>query len=58
MMLESTKRRNKGKTTKILLTINKDVLKILTRLKPRGITKQEAIRQIVEHYVLNKDMEL
>ena len=48
--------RNESTKVKMLLAIDKDVLRDLTRIKPRRVTRQEAIRQILEFYINEKQM--
>lgn len=49
-------KRGDVKTSKILLTMDRDLMRSLMRYKPRGITRQEMIRQVLTHYLFAKDM--
>ena len=43
--------RTRGKKKRILLTLDAQLIRDLNRVKPKSVTRQEAIRQIVEFYV-------
>lgn len=49
----STKKRPRTviKKKRILLTLDAELIRDLNRVKPKSVTRQEAIRQIVEFYV-------